>query len=477
MNHFEFNDAFLRMECSAQQIADGFCYNCSKLWPYLRTACYSVFYMGNQHCLRHRNAYVTIKNFEILPIGYKLLSLLTKGNIIIWARGVCHTQCVQGRQLDPYLDPVYSECRRLGLKALKLKMDYSELPNPVYPVIDLPFFQKGEKIVQVKEVANDENYRNYVRLSRDMGVPYLYAAELMNHFFMVESYRRLYRRVLDILRPRMLVLEEYYNASSMGLTSACRDLGIPCVEYQHGLQEWPHMAYNFPIMPESGWDTVPQWFFMWGEPAAKNMYKWCSRQSFHKIQIAGKPSYVAWKNGEIVENAALKEEFERRLHGRIPVCVALPLFDCEDKIGFLREMIASSPPEWIWLLRHHPLYRSNELEFLGGLGDRLESEFSSRINLHDVLAKARHLVTAESTTAHEAVSLHDMHVTTISENGKKYFWRDINSGNVEYAGTVGEALDSIARGIAGYPWKADKPYITADINAMGRAIQNVLAST
>lgn len=478
MNHFEFNDAFLRMEFAAQEVADAFCHNGCKLWPYLRAASFSVFYRGDRSREgRLCKPYVKVKNLEILPFGYKILSLLAKGSIIIWSRGACHTQIVRGRQLDPYLDPVYSECRRLGLSALKLKMDYSEVPNPVNPGIDLPIFQNAEKIVQIKEVANDENYRNYVKLSRDNGVPHLYAAELMNYFFAVESYRKLYLRVLDILRPRMLVLEEYYNASSMGLAHACRDLGIPCVEYQHGLQEWPHMAYNFPVMPESGWNTVPEWFFMWGEPAARNMRKWCSGQGFHKIQIAGKPSHIAWKNGELTEDRPLMEEFERRLHGRVPVCVALPLFDCEDKIGLLREMIASSPREWIWLLRHHPLHKSNELAFMDGLGDRLESDLCSRINLHDVLAKSRHLLTAVSTTAHEAVALHGMHATTISGDGKKYFWKDISEGNVEYAGTVREALDSIARGVAGYPWKAEKPYITADINAMGRAIQNVLAGT
>lgn len=482
MNNFECRDAFLRLEDKAQSIADEFTFQNIPLWQYLRIAFNQRFYNGASS-REERPRFDSVHNifayhYETLPAGYRVIASLAKGSALIWARGECHNQSIGDKAYDPYLDQVYIECKKLGLNPIKLKMDDHGLDNPLYPVVDIPIFPAAAMPLDIRPIIASDAYQAYLELSRHEYVPNVLAQEFMNLFALSESHRKIYQRILEILQPKIVFLEEYYNAFSMGLSRACRNLDIPCVEYQHGLQNWPHLAYNFPVMPQDGWETVPEWFFMWGQTPARNMQKWFKNQNFHKIDVAGKPNYIAWKTGEVKEDPNLLKEFERSLYGRIPICVTLPFFNAEDKISLLRELIINSPQNWIWLIRRHPLYKNNErspeLDAVIDLQDRIEYELSSKINLHDVLSRSRHILIAHSTAIQEAISLHHLHGTTISESGKKYFWENILDGSLTYATNIHDILKSINQGIEGYPWNPVKPYITSDLTAMSKAIQNVL---
>lgn len=474
MTSAQYDELFLELEKRHPELVEGLAWRGRPLWQHLRLAWrdhHRAASRSGQDAPRGEPAASVGAFSYALPDGFgRLLSRLPRKSVFIHTQAALHTQRSLGKAYDPYLDPAFAACRDLGLDVFKIRLDEAPLDSR-YPAIGLPLSLAACEIVPLGELFADSAYKRYRALFRSRGLPAIDAGTLMGWFFAVEASRMLWEEILALARPRLVILECYYSSMNMGLAHACRNLGIPCADYQHGLQAWPHLAYAFPGLPRTGWETVPEWFFTWGTRPARNLERAFSGQTFHKTAVAGNPMWLAWKKGELASDPALLGQFERRIAGRVPVCVALPLFQAQDRVALLREAVAASPPEWLWLLRRHPLYPSPEADALAGLEDRVESELSTRLNLHDVLERSRHFVTGHSSSLHEAVSLHGLRATLITPGGKAYFRTEILNHNAAYAETARELFESVARGVAGWPWQTAAPYITPDTSLLAGAIR------
>lgn len=63
--------------------------------------------------------------------------------------------------------------------------------------------------------------------------------------------------------PKACYLYAYANPLGWGLALACRRLGIPCYEIQHGVEGRMHGAYHWTRVPADGWTTVPRGRLVW----------------------------------------------------------------------------------------------------------------------------------------------------------------------------------------------------------------------
>lgn len=84
----------------------------------------------------------------------------------------------------------------------------------------------GEDILQdiEQEIRKSINYRKIISI--------------------LKSYRLLYALLLRYNRPKAIFMTDYYNLSHMAIVREAKKLGIPVVEFQHGIINKAHPAYN-----------------------------------------------------------------------------------------------------------------------------------------------------------------------------------------------------------------------------------------
>ena len=470
---------FLNMEQNAAPFIPGFKLKDGiNVWSHLRICYFGDFYLGCESYLKNNLGFhpgIECPAFDLPPSFYKQLTTLTQPDVLIFSDLACHVEDIDGKKYDPYLDPLISEISRQGMRPLKLSLYLGgELPETFVPTIILPIVTIKNHVIYYTSLPDIPGYEAYFHMCVKQNVFPIHRVSVLQSHARVNAYAELFTKILDMIKPRIVILQEYYNYRAMGMAQACYQLKIPCVEYQHGVQDWPHLPYNFQWMPERGYEVVPEWFFMWGECAADDMRERCKNQHFHKVAVTGKPNYCAWRHGELQDDPDVLAHFLRKIEGKIPICVALPLWVDDKKFDAFRRMLAQAPLNWIWLFRKHPLYPSSESQFVSEYSYKIESDFCSKLNLHTVLKYSVHLFTGMSSCTLEAIALHNMEVTCIHEDSQLYFKKEMISGEVRYAELTDDMLKSVSIGIKHYPCQNKNAYITQDISLFGKTLRNIL---
>lgn len=479
--HSQCASSFLKMEMDSEDIVNDFMYNEVSIWQYLRFLYNQQFLNGcayaHPYIVKNERDYCLDKDIEILPQYYKIFRLLPKNAILIWTDNVCHNQIINGKRYNPYLDYIIEASKIKGEATVKLINDYiGSGEELLYPGIGLCFFQSRERINKIENYEKGMLQQYYDRC-RAYKTPCLSFSDVVDYYYEINAFSRLFQRILDIVRPKVVFLENYYAIKNLAICHACRINGIACVDYQHGLQDWPHMPYHMPILRNDGWEILPKYFFTWGKPAAESLKKYFIKQCFHKVVIAGKPDYFAWKLG-LIQDVENIEELKKIIDGRVPICVALPInlpeSSGENATNDVISAIKKSQSDFFWLIRKHPLYDDGTIEEYRKLGDKVETNLSSVINCHDIFNLSHHTVVGTSTTAYEAIYLHKQHVTTLFKSARQPFFREFMSKSMHFAGNVDELLEDIKNGLDGYPWEATcLPYIDTSIEKFNNALKLV----
>lgn len=449
------------------------------IWPHLRSCFYSDISVSNS-VYYSRNfdipGVVPQQHFELYPQLYRQLTRVPRRSCLILTQDALHSERVGGKLYDPYLDPVAQEAARMGLLPVKVIMGGTGEGDFVIEPLRLAYANTGRKGMTQQTFPPPPAYADYIDACLRFRLPPVLWLRLLGRWQEVGAHAVLWEKILTFLEPSMLLLECYYTHTAMGAAQACRKLGIPCIEYQHGLQTAPHVPYNFAYMPQQGYDVVPEWFFHWGPASEKNMRAQLAGQSFHKTCVAGKPNYAAWKRGCYTVPEASLQHFAERVQGRIPICVALPVGEGV-KLDILEAAMNAAPADWLWLLRRHPV---NTLPYATGaelaqrMPQRTESALSAALPLHTVLQHSRHLVTGYSSSVLEAISLHRMEATCLEEGAFSYFAEPLRKGTVRFAASAEELLGSVALGLEHYPNTSEEGMeITCDIEQICAALQRV----
>ena len=447
-------EKFLEMEKKYPEIGESFIdKKGNNVWLYMRT-------MFNSHMNRWKlpdipNNVLVKEKLEIRENLLGALARVQKGSCLIFSAMQLHTEKVNGKLYDPYLDPVAMELRRIGILPVKVLFDFTGEGNQDFVIPPLPLAWQRSEVTEYTflKPLSIKGYAEYQAICREMDIACIPCQNILNYQQSVFSRTELWKKILTVLEPELVVLECYYNEMAMGLAMACRHLGIPCIEYQHGLQNWPHLPYNLPYIPPHGYDALPKWFFQWGERDVRRMEGYFSRQDFHRSVVAGKPAYVAWTRG-LGRNLELEARLDAVIGERIPICVALPVGE-KKQYRLLESAIRQAPPHWLWLLRGHPVNQqplSSGRELAELFPDRTERNLSTEISLHSLLQRSKHLVTGYSSTVIEATSLHNMHASCIHEKAKFFLKENIEKGEACFENSIEGLLKSILRGVSEYPY-------------------------
>lgn len=459
---------FLAMEQAAGtlrdrlRLGDG-----TLLWPYVRTLALwqAKDPSFGEPVAAARGGYMET-HMDVHPQIYRSLAKIPKGAVLVFGVPGQYAEQLHGKAYDPYMDPVLEEARVAGLYALKLCLSNQPMPQTYHDALVLPFLCTQTRCGPAK-MQDIQAYDEYAALCAHHAVTPSSRPALVQYHHTINAYAGMFAKILQVLQPAAVIVECYYWQEQLGLALACRRLGITCAEYQHGAQEFPHIAYCLPPLPQDGFECMPEWFFMWGGHAAHNIHSVFAGQGFHKTAVVGKPNYIAWKQGRLPDDPVLKARFDARIEGRIPICVPLPLMCSQEAADRLTAAIAASPDDWLWLIRGHPLYKTPEADRLHAwFPEKTETACTSALRLHTVLSGCRHMVFAESAAAIEAVALHNMKATTLTPHGLAI----INYG-VTLAERVDTIIESVAQGISEYPNTLHKEeYISQDVTLLRLAL-------
>ncbi|NDV22215.1 hypothetical protein [Desulfovibrio sp. JC022] len=452
------------------------------LWPIFRSCYLKSFANSNV------NQYV-LNNFKSnnpIDIHIKELhvseteTLNAKNNCIILTHPNLHSQKYNSLKYDPYLDPVYEAALRAGLTPLKLSHSQWSEEKLLYPFRDISI--NNTKHIHIAPIdITQKGYDKYVTRCIACGLPPISIYYVLNEFYSVFSYIPAVNKLIDLASPKMIVTECYYfNTIHMAFSLVCRAKDIPYADYQHGLQNWPHQPYHFPKIPSEGFKLIPEYFLTWGEKPTQNLNKYFANQDNHKAITAGSPAYTAWSNEEISGDQSNIQQLKTSIGNKTAIAVALT-FESQEAFKNLLKAIKKAPKDWIWIFRRHPMDEDPKEKYLTYKLDRIGAHYtidlSSSMNLHDVLSMCKHCVLHASSTAYEAIYLHNLKVTSITgpdSDWHKLLKEETELKNVTYANTPEQIIESIQKGIDKYPHQPPAPhYISKDTTLLEKTLKSI----
>lgn len=281
-------------------------------------------------------------------------------------------------------------------------------------------------------------------------------AALFDHVNFIYEAKEMFLPVLRTINPKAVAVSLYFDTGerTMSLIWACKELGIPTFELQHGLIGAQHWAFtHWSNIPSGGYDLIPDYFWIWDE-ATKSVLmnsnlgvgnRHCMKPLLAKnFKIA---SLIA-EHDATRPNARARNL--RTIAGSYEKTI---LFSAQYGLGvtpaILFKAMRKGPKDWLWLIRLHPLARPLvpywhkllEQEAI----DNYELELCNSVSLLECLNLADHVVTSFSTTGFEAMAL-GLSCTVVTNLGYQAYEPYIRSGNILFASTVDRLLSSIAEG-------------------------------
>lgn len=469
---------FIEMEKKAKPIIDSFLLqNGMNAWPAIRTLMTSIFHITYQNAYFERslmaNNTVVMRKRHLHPLMHNALKQIPKGGCAYCADDYMQPMHIQGKLFNPYLDPLAFAAKEAGLLPIKIQLrcDYS---NKYYITpLELIHTETSHPNSTIHADAI-LSYRDYALCCVEHNVPALHMSIVLQFCNDIEAAALLFEEALSILQPKIVISKYYYNSTAHGLALCCNRLGIPFVDYQHGTALPPFIPCSFGYIPPKGFACVPEWFFTWGTAQHTRLSSDFEQQSYHKVATVCPPMYYLWKTHPSLDNSQLLEKFLVRITGKVVICVALA--GAAFSIPCLQQLIRDSPDDWIWLLRQHPSMPYDTISIANAERHKVEEEAATGLNLHTVLSHSHHMVTCNSSTAYEALDLHNIQTTFIGSHEQLNF---IPKSEPAFycANTAEDALHNIQQCIIVQNFTSKNSYISGETKTLEILLKIIASRT
>lgn len=244
------------------------------------------------------------------------------------------------------------------------------------------------------------------------------------------------------------MLVTYYCTEGMAFNLACREIGIPSVDIQHGVQGGLHPAYGrWHNVPKDGYTMLPDYFWCWSEDEVEAIQEWSARiSSRHQAFVGGNlaSNMFAQEDNDFVMYfdppiASIKQQHRKAVH----VLVTLQGLGLSEVV---RQAITRSSTESFWWVRLHPAMMA-ERETIREI---LQKTGNANVNLDDasdlpLYALLRHIdvhLTEWSSTVIEADSFGVPSVICHDE-GARLYAEYVASGSAVTAYTCRDLLAAV----------------------------------
>lgn len=390
-----------------------------------------------------------------------------------------HTDRVNGLYYNRLTDPFIALLRESGVHHLKLELSdkpVADLPNRFEPTIALqtPHWQSPEFLKDMPQGVAGFGAVSEVFAKISGRAPSF--EQLTSYLPRLWSRRNYFRQLLRRINPRVVFVICYYSADILALVWACRTLGIPTVDIQHGQKGPNHAMYNqWHATPPQGYGLLPDHFFCWGTPEKTYQEATMPPMRLRPFGVvSGNPWIGLWRAADKITPSARLAAYCDDLKQRKAVLVGL-----QPTKSLLPDPLPGAmrrTPDHFWLLRLHPhqRYRIPEITAYLNAGGvtNFEVELATKAPLYALMRHTQRLLTPWSSVASEAVAF-DVPVTIIDPNGYDVYKDEIDAGVMSYAVTA----DDIARVVTenAPPQREREPRIEGSLDLARAALKQVLS--
>ncbi|HEX7117804.1 MAG TPA: hypothetical protein VF212_03405 [Longimicrobiales bacterium] len=373
---------------------------------------------------------------------------------------------VRGRWLCPHSQPFLHHLRSLGATALVLERHRNGYRIPRY---GRSCFLDVRQRAATKLASRRSPAPSAVKLPGVSELPALLDpvrdSRRYDEAYILATTRSLrakadyFKSILIRTGARVGFVVCYYNLDGMAFCLACREVGIPSVDIQHGVQGPEHFAYGqWRNIPPEGYELLPSHFWCWSEAEVDTIRAWSAPVKQHTPVLGGNLWINAWKRlRDQLDDAAGLDAV--REPGRIDV---LYTFGLEPELPEeIRDAIQASPPSWTWWLRLHPGMAPGSLERiraqLNGVagGASIELDRATAAPLLSLLMRTDVHVTHYSSVTFEAAAV-GVPSVIVHPIGETYYANLIDAGWATVARSGGAVCRAVERWVERRPASAGR---------------------
>jgi len=327
-------------------------------------------------------------------------------------------------------------------KALNLEMTHEFIPTnryyPSYYIYEKVFFRLlKSKLKQALfgahngEIAQIKAFKQFLD-DRQLVIDFD-EASLKSQVNKILDFKKIFVKILKKTNIKQYFIIAYYNNIKLGLILACKELGIPTIDIQHGRQGNNHLAYNsWYRVPPKGYTLLPDTFWVWSELDKKHLKSWFNPQQ-HRAVIGGNP-WIAFylKNAKqidpVIDDIQLTKNQQK--------FILLTIASLEDFVDhWIVKAIRDMQHEYLFGIRIHPAmrYQLDDLKLFFNQKGILHVELtqSNELSIFSLLKRCDIHLTFFSTTAIEA-SYFQKPSAVIHELGKTCYEPEITEGILQY---------------------------------------------
>lgn len=405
----------------------------------------------------------------------------------------------RGHIYDRHIDPLLEIASGLGLRCLKLRVRLqieSEILEPHQFVWPPQFFELTDfrqafqgNAYQAFKQTRVTFFKEFLLLLQDI-VGEDWSRVSLEEASLVRKFRELFllkeglKVILANISPRAVFLVCYYSFfPGFAISWACRELGIPSVDLQHGQQGKYHGMYShWTRFPDEGYKMLPDYFWNWGQTSKQHIEQWHPYSfSAHRPLVGGNLWLAKWLHSDV---GAFEYDFQSFL-GEIEKKEKLILLALQPRSEpieeFVLEAMASTTDKWLWLVRLHPRDKARqgdlEQQFRTRGIHNFEIEQSTNAPLYSLLKRVRLNLTAWSSVCIEALYF-QVPTAIVHPIGAELFADYIQAGAFRYVSDRDSLLSwlantSLTESATG---RFETNYIETSRDAAERALQSILAA-
>lgn len=399
---------------------------------------------------------------RIFPNGVErtlkeILLGIAETQVLFFSRQMNYQDIYNGESFDRYVDPLYEFARLRGACAklwLQSKWMHSA-PPPLHAGVVLPA-ELRRQLTDVGEVRRRTTGPVATLSSRldelhtDLfGTRLELESQLVSAVGELLVMRDLFSRVLQTVRPRLVMFPCYYAPQQTAMIAACRSLGITTVDIQHGKQGPANVSYNhWTSIPEGGFNTVPDQFWVWNRRCAENITIGrgigCQR---HNPIVGGNLFLKTWHDNPPVRYRDLAADVWRRMdNSSKSILVTLqPLGVERMATAPIWSCMCNGPDDWFWIIKVHPndpttndQWSSSIAEWSDGATNFLVLR-DATVPLYGLMREVDAHVTYFSTTCFEALAF-GLRSIVIGREAKELYAEEIDEGVFLHVGDDGDLL-------------------------------------
>lgn len=286
----------------------------------------------------------------------------------------------------------------------------------------------------------------------------------------------IFDRELRDARPRVAFVVGYHGGPGMAFTLACRTLGIPCVDVQHGIQSPLHVGYaGWAAVPSAGYEVMPQIYWCWDADDASTISAWadgCRSTAF----VGGNPFLERWRAGRVPGAAAARSRVlavTEQDPKRVDVLWTVPpTLRSTEHVEMMVSAMLRTADQCRWWVRLHPSMEGQREEIRSLVSSvpssAIEIDEANDLPLHAVLERMGFHVTHSSSVVVEAEAFHVRSIVT-SQYGAAFMERSLAEGRTVLATTLDEVVSAL-RQPAGAPSSGPEPDSCRGLDALEQVL-------